>query len=307
MRKGIWKTVSVWVLVFVVSGLVVFTYGWREVFLIGTESPQSILDETITLNPGEKYSVGFYARLNGPPVLLYGYPPPYIRVEYSVVGNVRCQYKTPSGYVAKSVDLDDSHTIRLSPYVAGDSELVLENMGVSEAMIYKFTVVDEYYYMGSHPLLMAVGLVLILFGVTTLFPAFFGWLGKSEVYSQTSMLTETADKSGSSHPPFLFALGLISYVVMFVVVVLVDDSVALLLLNLQADVGIWFMLLISEAFVMVVSCVFGWGLIEHKKIPVGWKETSIIRLRLTPRQPWFWFCVGMAGVVLIFICMYLWL
>lgn len=178
MRKGIWKTVPVWVLVFVVSGLVVFMYGRSEVLVTKAESLQNILDETITLNPGEEHSVGFYARLNAPPVLLRA-PPPYIRVEYSVVGDVRCHYKTPSGYVAESIDLDDSFTISLSPYVAGDSELVLENVGVSEALIYEFTVVDVYYYMGSYPLLMAVGLVLILFWGYDPFSSVF-WLAWKE-------------------------------------------------------------------------------------------------------------------------------
>ena len=98
---------------------------------------------------------------------------------------------------------------------------------------------------------------------------------------------------------------LILYAVIMVIVVLAADWFALLLLNLQTDVGTWVTLLISEAFVMLLFGAAGWGFKEFEHIPVGWKETRIIHLRFTPRYPWFWLSVGIAGVVLIIICAYL--
>jgi hypothetical protein len=95
------------------------------------------------------------------------------------------------------------------------------------------------------------------------------------------------------------------YTVIFVVVVLVGDSVALLLLDSQTDAGAWTTLLFSEAIVMMALGAAGWGVKEFQHIPVGWKETRIIHLRLTPRHPWFWLSIGMAGVVMIIICAYL--
>ena len=98
---------------------------------------------------------------------------------------------------------------------------------------------------------------------------------------------------------------LILYAVIMVIVVLAVDSFALLLLNLQTDAGTWVTLLISEALVMMAFGVAGWGFREFEHIPVGWKETRIIHLRLTPRQPGFWLSMGIAGVILIIICTYL--
>ena len=98
---------------------------------------------------------------------------------------------------------------------------------------------------------------------------------------------------------------LILYAVIMVIVVLAVDSFALLLLNLQIDVGTWVTLLISEAFGMLLFGVAGWGFREFEHIPVGWKETRIIHLRFTPRYPWFWLSMGIAGVILIIICAYL--
>ncbi len=98
---------------------------------------------------------------------------------------------------------------------------------------------------------------------------------------------------------------LILYAVIMVIVVLAADWFALLLLNIQTDVGTWVTLLISEAFVMMALGAAGWGFKEFEHIPVGWKETRIIHLRFTPRYPWFWLSVGIAGVVLIIICAYL--
>jgi hypothetical protein len=118
------------------------------------------------------------------------------------------------------------------------------------------------------------------------------------------MLTEMSDRSSLSDSA-VDILWLILYTVTFVVVVLVVDSLALLLLNLQTDVGTWVPLLMSEAFIMMLFGVAGWGVKEFQHIPVGWRETHIIHLRLTPRHPWFWLSLGMAGVVLIIICAYL--
>lgn len=100
-------------------------------------------------------------------------------------------------------------------------------------------------------------------------------------------------------------LWLILYTVIFVVVILIVDSVALLLLNLQTDVGTWVTLLMSEAFILMLFGVAGWGVQEFQYRAIGWEEVRIIHLRLTPRHPWFWLSLGMAGVVLIIICAYL--
>ncbi len=118
------------------------------------------------------------------------------------------------------------------------------------------------------------------------------------------MLTEMSDRPSVPNSLVDVAL-LILYAVIMVVVVLAADWSALLLLNLQTDVGTWVTLLISEALVMMALGVAGWGFREFEHIPVGWKDTRMIHLRLTPRHPGFWLSMGMAGVVLIIICAYL--
>lgn len=118
------------------------------------------------------------------------------------------------------------------------------------------------------------------------------------------MLSEMSDTPSVPNSLTDVAL-LILYAVIMVAVVLAADSFALLLLNLPTDIGTWITLLISEAFVMLLFGVAGWGFREFEHIPVGWKDTRIIHLRLTPRQPGFWLSMGIAGVILIIICAYL--
>ena len=113
-----------------------------------------------------------------------------------------------------------------------------------------------------------------------------------------------SDKPSVPNPLIDVAL-LILYAVIMVIVILAADSFALLLLNLQTDTGTWITLLISEALVMLIFGVAGWGFREFEHIPIGWKDTRIIHLRFAPRQPWFWLSMGIAGVILIIICAYL--
>ena len=117
------------------------------------------------------------------------------------------------------------------------------------------------------------------------------------------MLTEMSDRPSVPNSLIDVAL-LILYAVIMVIVVLAADWFALSLLNLQTDIGTWVTLLISEAFVMLLFGAAGWGFREFEHIPVGWKDTRIIHLRFTPRYPWFWLSVGIAGVILIIICTY---
>ena len=118
------------------------------------------------------------------------------------------------------------------------------------------------------------------------------------------MLTEMNDKPSVPNSLIDVAV-LILYAVVMVVVVLAADSFALLLLNLQTDAGTWITLLLSEAVGMLLVSVAGWGIREYEHIPIGWKDTRIIHLRLTPRYPGFWLSMGIAGAILIIICAYL--
>lgn len=102
----------------------------------------------------------------------------------------------------------------------------------------------------------------------------------------------------------IFVARIVFYTVIVVVAVLAVDVVALWLLNLLTDLNTWLSLLFFESIIMMA---FGVGVFwlghflaagEHIFTPIGWKRPTIYPASLTPRYPWFWFSVLMAGFVL---------
>lgn len=87
--------------------------------------------------------------------------------------------------------------------------------------------------------------------------------------------------------------------------VLAVDFVALLLLNLHMNVGVWIILLFVEGLVMMLFGAAVWGEGEHIFYTAGWRRPHIYHVRLRPQISGFWVSVAMAGVVLFILCVYL--
>jgi len=97
---------------------------------------------------------------------------------------------------------------------------------------------------------------------------------------------------------FFFAL-------IIAVSVLSVDLLVLLLLDFLKNVDTLLALLFWEGFAMMLVGAARWGMREHEFFVVGWKRAEIHHVSYSPRYPGFWLSVAIAGLMLIFIDLYL--
>lgn len=99
--------------------------------------------------------------------------------------------------------------------------------------------------------------------------------------------------------------GLFLFAVITAVSVLAVDMLVLLLLDLLRNASTLVLLLFFEGLAMMLVSTAGWGVKEHRIFVAGWKRAKIYHVSYSPRYPSFWLIVALAGLMLIFIDLYL--
>jgi len=96
------------------------------------------------------------------------------------------------------------------------------------------------------------------------------------------------------------------YAFIVAVSVLAVDMLGLFLLDLLKNADTVLLLIFLEAVAMMLVGTVGWGHREHEFPVVGWwKRTEIHHVRYRPRYPSFRLVIAMAGLMLMFIDVYL--